>query len=178
MIPYADKHHSQVIAVFRDHFKDEDISGIEIGTNAGDLTKALLNELKNIVKLYTVDPWKHYKGAEFEAGHPQTYHDEQITAAKNKLYRFGSKISMNVMTSDEFFVRHPDLRVDFCHIDGHHTYDQVKKDIINAKTVVKSNGIISGHDFGLVEHIEKAVFEEFPNKEVHSGADFTWFIYV
>jgi hypothetical protein len=37
--------------------------------------------------------------------------------------------------------------LDFVYIDGMHTYEQVKKDILNYKEIIKSNGFVGGHDF-------------------------------
>ena len=48
-------------------------------------------------------------------------------------------------TSDEFF-RENKKKFDIVFIDGLHTYDQVKKDIINSVKCLKENGIILVHD--------------------------------
>jgi hypothetical protein len=40
-------------------------------------------------------------------------------------------------------------KVDFVYIDGHHTYEQVKKDIQNYKKLIKDNGIVGGHDYSV-----------------------------
>ncbi len=48
-------------------------------------------------------------------------------------------------TSDEFF-RENNNKFDIVFIDGLHTYDQVKKDILNSINCLKENGIILVHD--------------------------------
>ena len=48
-------------------------------------------------------------------------------------------------TSDEFFKENKN-KFDIVFIDGLHTYDQVKKDILNSITCLKENGIILVHD--------------------------------
>ena len=48
-------------------------------------------------------------------------------------------------TSDAFFSSNTD-KFDIIFIDGLHTYDQVKKDIINSVKCLKENGIILVHD--------------------------------
>ena len=48
-------------------------------------------------------------------------------------------------TSDAFFLSNTD-KFDIIFIDGLHTYDQVKKDIINSVKCLKENGIILVHD--------------------------------
>ena len=48
-------------------------------------------------------------------------------------------------TSDAFFSNNTD-KFDIIFIDGLHTYDQVKKDIVNSIKCLKENGIILVHD--------------------------------
>ena len=48
-------------------------------------------------------------------------------------------------TSDAFFSSNSD-KFDIIFIDGLHTYDQVKKDIINSVKCLKENGIVLVHD--------------------------------
>ncbi len=48
-------------------------------------------------------------------------------------------------TSDEFFEKNKN-KFDIVFIDGLHTYDQVKKDILNSINCLKENGIILVHD--------------------------------
>ena len=48
-------------------------------------------------------------------------------------------------TSDEFF-RENKNKFDIVFIDGLHTYDQVKKDILNSINCLKENGIVLVHD--------------------------------
>ena len=48
-------------------------------------------------------------------------------------------------TSDEFFKENK-KKFDIVFIDGLHTYDQVKKDILNSVNCLKENGIVLVHD--------------------------------
>lgn len=48
-------------------------------------------------------------------------------------------------TSDEFFKENKN-KFDIVFIDGLHTYDQVKKDILNSINCLKENGIVLVHD--------------------------------
>ena len=174
-----ERHHDQAIEVLSEHFKDEYITGIEIGTNAGDLTKGLLHKLPNIRKLITVDPWEHYEGAQFEAGNPQEYHDEQKKAALHKLKEFGNRVRIHESESCEVFkeIWARGIVVDFCWIDGHHEKKTVESDLANAIEVVRPGGLIGGHDYGLVDDVTKSVDEVFGDR-VQKGGDFTWWVYV
>lgn len=176
-VKFIGHHHHQCVEVLREHFKGKKIEGIEIGTNAGDLTVTLLRDLSNLSFLDTIDPWKYFEGQQFEAGNQQDYHNRQMEAAFKRLEQYRQRVKMHRMTSDKFFKLFPNIEVDFVWIDGHHEYGQVKKDIQNAKNVVKDGGIVGGHDYGLVADVKKAVHEEFNENEVFKGGDFTWWIY-
>jgi len=168
------KHHHQVMKLVEDEFgRNSVITGIEIGTKAGDLTKALLSYLPNL-QLVTMDPWEHRPGEGFEAGNEQPYHNQQKAQALHSLQPFGDRVGIFELPSDEAFEVLKKLPpVDFVHIDGHHSTEQVRKDIENYITLVKPGGIISGHDYHLVPDTTKAV-DEFFKDGVLTGADFTW----
>lgn len=174
------RHHDQVKEVLKDCFQEFPFEGIEIGTNAGDLTRTLLRDFPNLKKLFTIDPWSHFPGAEFEAGHGQEYHDEQKKAAYEKLMPYKDRVEVFQMTSDDFFALSWPRKeeTDFVWIDGHHSYAQAKRDIENAIMVVREGGVIGGHDYGLVGGVTKAVDEICGDNDLDTGGDFTWWFYV
>jgi hypothetical protein len=66
-------------------------------------------------------------------------------------------------TSDEAIntIKNIDFDINLVYIDGLHTYNQVKKDIINYLPLIK-NGFISGHDYhpvwqGVVDGINEII---------------------
>ena len=62
--------------------------------------------------------------------------DDKITKVKSKGIKFKTK-------SDDFFIKNKE-DFDIIYVDGLHTYNQVKKDLINALKALKSDGIIIG----------------------------------
>jgi len=50
-------------------------------------------------------------------------------------------------TSDDAISQFAGQKFDFIYIDGLHTYDGVKTDIINYQPLIKPGGIIGGHDY-------------------------------
>lgn len=164
-------HHAQVTHLLKEHFGDREIVGIELGTNAADLTKTILRELPNL-RLYTVDPWCYQEGNLFEGGHPQEEHDDIKSRAYAVLEEFSSRVSIMPKTSDEAFAQ-IDEKVDFVHIDGDHMIDAVRRDISNGLKIIKKGGIISGHDYPTVK---EAIDDNFKDEEVNKGADMTWWV--
>lgn len=178
-------HHPQCLEVLRKTFGDRPIRGIEIGTMAGDLTKALLHQLPNLELLISVDPWTHRKGAQFEAGNPQEFHDRQRRDAHHKcaewmngptarcgLWQMSSNAAFNLLCKRK---ADGDKPFDFVWIDGDHTYEQVVADIENGLVLLPAGALIGGHDYGLVGDVTRAVKELIePHYTLHAGGDFTW----
>lgn len=178
-VPYADHHHDQLLQVLDATFAQLALIGIEIGTNAGDSARALL-ERRQMTTLFTIDPWRHQPGEGFEAGEGQPRHDEREASARRKLQSFGHKVRILKMTSDEAFevlrlVRPADRSgFDFVWIDGHHAEAQVRKDIVNYWSLVRPGGILGGHDYGLVAGVTRVVDAFMAGKTWATGGDFTW----
>jgi hypothetical protein len=157
--------------------KQEVICGIEIGTKCGDLTRAVLWALPQ-VQLYTIDPYEHRDGAEFEAGEPQDYHNENRRFAESRLLlpEFGERVCMLVMKSVEAHKwiknKNPDKLFDFVLVDGDHSEEGIKKDIELFYPLVREGGFFLMHDVGLVHPLTEIVEECFGEK-LNKSSDFT-----
>ena len=147
--------------------KEKQIVGVEIGILGGSGSVAMLNRMPNL-KLYCIDPWKHFGGHSYEAENPQEYHNRNYEDAKRRTKEFGERVVLLKMTSDEA-MKHIKEKVDFVHIDGDHSENQVRKDIKNWKTKLKQRAILSGHDYQ-IDHIRKVIKEEIG--EIQLGDDF------
>ncbi|MHA1329621.1 MAG: class I SAM-dependent methyltransferase [Candidatus Hodarchaeales archaeon] len=150
--------------------KNAKIIGVEIGVLGGSGSSAMLERMPNL-RLYCIDPWKHFEGRGYEAEKDQAFHDNNFEETKKRLKQFGERAIILRMTSDE-----ADLvvkeKLDFVYIDGDHSEDQVRRDIINWKKKLKSRSILAGHDWQL-DHIKKAVLELLGEPKL--GDDFIWY---
>jgi len=126
-----------MIVIAKTHFKHTDLIGTEIGVFKGVNALSILQTLP-IKRLYLIDPY-------LEDGIDRRIFLEAYDVAKEKLKKF-SQIKFIVKTSDEACkdIREP---LDFLYIDGNHTYEYVKRDITNYYPLIKSGGIIGGHDY-------------------------------
>jgi hypothetical protein len=61
--------------------------------------------------------------------------------------------------SDNIVDQFEDNSLDFIFIDGLHTYEQVLKDCRNYYSKVKNGGLFSGHDYRVIDAVNKAVNE-------------------
>ena len=62
-------------------------------------------------------------------------------------YRENSDIKIHKSNSIEFLQNQEDRTYDIIYIDGDHTYNGVKSDLINAYSKIKNGGYIMGHDY-------------------------------
>ncbi|EKO3576517.1 class I SAM-dependent methyltransferase [Vibrio metschnikovii] len=123
----------------------------EIGCYAGESSAMFLKSGK-ITEFHAIDVWDknwvpHYDETREHLIKNQKSIYEDIDWAfwsfKERVKGFNVKI--HKMTFDEAMENIPPL--DFIYIDGDHSYKGVMSDILNAKEIIKKNGIIAGHDY-------------------------------
>lgn len=145
------------IKFIKEHFKDKQISGSEIGVLKGKNAKSIYKTL-NIDKLFLVDSWdvKYFKKAK------QNFKKTQ-KKFKNKFNVFfiaDSSLEGSKMIENN--------SLDFVYIDASHDYFNVKQDIEVWSNKVKNNGVISGHDIIHIDSlgVYEAVKEYCENNEL------------
>jgi len=157
------------------HFgQDATLVGVEIGTSGGVGCFGMLNRLPNLT-MYTIDPFKHIDGSLHESSLPQEVLDEGYVLALDRLSYFKGRVTVIRKASDDAVQDVPDV-VDFVHIDGDHTYEQVIRDIDNYLPKIRKGGLISGHDYILQAGVVRAVHERF--KTVNFEQDYLWWVHV
>ena len=131
------------------------IKGIEIGVMDADTSFSLLERLPNLT-LYGIDPDMH----------KTTMRDNDRSLFERlKLIEVESDLAINAF-------KH---KVDFVWVDGDHSYEQVKRDILNYKPIAKK--FIGGHDYGSQAYagVKKAVDEIFGDRVIVLS-DFVWLV--
>jgi len=170
----AHNHYTLITELFTNHFQGRDITGIEIGTGSGNVTYTMMHLLKNIKKLYSIDPWKHRDGSEYEAFFPQDVLDKSRELAFKRLNEFSDRLFIFPFRSDDAFELLKNQKFDFVWIDGDHTQSQVKRDLANYSQLINIGGIIGGHDYNILDMVLKEFFGE---DKVNSGVDLTWWVF-
>jgi len=123
----------------------------EIGCRQGFSTKAFL--LAKAV-VYTIDPWKRYKGYDVSED------ENSYKMAVERLAEFGDQVAIIKMKSSEALPYIP--MCDLVWIDGNHAYEYIRHDIKEYWEKVKPGGYLSGHDYTW-ESVYKAVHEHADN---------------
>lgn len=135
--------------------------GAELGVWMGDSSEKFL---RNAAHVHLVDSWSPAPYAETdEWGSYENYLERYSALAGGKttedFQRFYDKVYQSVvdrfagrpvtihrMTTDEWFATFTE-KLDWIYIDASHAYDACLRDLHNAKTVLKPNGIIFGDDY-------------------------------
>jgi predicted O-methyltransferase YrrM len=149
---------------------------IEIGSFVGESTVLFAQSFKKVI---AIDPFL----ADYDPLDPTSYLFEFKNVYETYLDRTGAhqNIETIVSTSDAAvdFLKGP--KYDFVYIDGLHTYDGVKTDIINYLPLVKDGGVIGGHDYtNQIPHlvgVYEAVNEMFGAPDKVFG-DNSWIKYI
>jgi predicted O-methyltransferase YrrM len=136
---------------------------VEIGSYAGESTLLFLKSGK-IKKLYSIDPWKHETAVFAEKVFDETTKNYNVVKLK---------------TTIDGALKYLPQEIDFVYIDGDHSYNSVKNDIIKIIPKIKKGGIISGHDYAerYRDRVVKAV-NELLRKPDKIYKDTSWIIYL
>jgi hypothetical protein len=120
----------------------KDLVGIEIGVYLGEHSVYLMRSRK-VKFMYLIDEYDLHN----DTGHSVVDSGWAEERVGNNIKHFRHKCEQIKENSDVAHKRFDKGSVDFVYIDGGHSYEQVKKDIENYYLLVKSGGIIGGHDF-------------------------------
>ncbi|CAA9224545.1 MAG: hypothetical protein AVDCRST_MAG93-600 [uncultured Chloroflexia bacterium] len=164
----AKKAKLQLEGVIRDSILRRMLKGsvcAEIGVHEGSFSREILDVVQP-ARLHLIDPWKHEEddryhqswygglGSEGQAIMDQRYlavreqFDQEIRAGQVQVHR-----SYSDAASEEF----ADSYFDWIYIDGNHLYEFVKKDLKLYYPKVKTDGYITGDDYGAQNWWENGV---------------------
>jgi len=140
--------------------------GAEIGVNEAVHAAKLLKRHRQIQKLFLVDPYIEYHQEPNRAGCERRAHKRMARVDKAVFCR---------CTAEQANLP----KLDFAYIDANHSYESVKEDIRIVWPLIKSNGIMGGHDFdcdfdGVIRAVTEFVVQ---NKlRLHVGTPDWWII--
>ena len=129
--------------------------------------------------LYLVDPWK--PSSEYlEKGHAPSFLQKDYNRAHENVKRLlqdNPQVSILKKTSQEALSLVPN-NLDLVFIDGDHSYQAVKQDILSWKKKVRPGGILAGHDYspefpGVVQAVDECLKDQ-----LQLGEETIWFIQV
>lgn len=138
---------------------------VEIGTAYGKSAIMMAEKIKEsgkTIQFWAVEP---FTGSPNEKdAYSPTMRDEyfdNIEKTDTKDY-----ILLVEMTSNEAVEFWKKDSIDFCFVDGLHTYEGVMDDLTNYWPLIKKGGIFAGHDYTSAPPVKKAVDRFFAKKRI------------
>jgi len=141
--------------------------GLEIGVWKGEFSEALLNVVKP-KKMFLVDPWKYIPMSKdgkkdysdrWYGGSFAKNQDDMDNIYKQVMERF--RDVEQILVVREFssnLKKHINSNsLDWCYIDGNHSYEYVLEDLRISLELCKENSLIIGDDYDNSEEIRQAV---------------------
>jgi len=162
--------YDQLTYLCNTHF-EEFITAIEIGTGTAQTLELVLAFSPTLKLVYTIDPYIHDETSQFEAHAPVEKQEEWKEIAKARIDKYADRVVRIIDTSDNAVSLTPE-QVELVWIDGDHSPEQIKKDIINYYPKVKIGGIFGGHDY---QHVIR-IFREMIDGIIYLGDDWTWWV--
>jgi len=145
------------------YFCNEPVEGVEIGVGFGHNAENILQNL-NVKTLWLIDPFEPYFGAR------GIHHKEYVEGKRRSkwvLRKYRDRGRFLYAKSDDAVKHFEDVSLDFVYVDGCHSYNQVSRDIENYWRLLKSGGILGGHDFCIFYwDVAKAVLDFCENHEL------------
>lgn len=132
---------------------------VEIGSYKGQSTAYMCVEIANSgkqIKFDCIDPMKlmgHY--LTIPADEKEGYSAEEF---HQRLESVKDYYTLHQLTSDDAVSLYQDQSIDFLLIDGDHSYEAVKKDIMNYLPKMKIGGVIVGDD-AWSEDVQRALHD-------------------
>lgn len=115
---------------------------IEIGSFVGESTILFAQSFKEVI---AIDPF--LEGYDDEDPTSKLFDFDNVYQTYLDRITVYSNIQTIVDTSDNAVKELVGKQFDFVYIDGLHTYEGVKTDIVNYLPLVKTGGVIGGHDY-------------------------------
>jgi hypothetical protein len=142
--------------------------GAEIGVLVGRLHFNLLDRCPDL-NMIAVDSWRDKSGS-------CTYPNQIANRAEfyERASCYGSRVNILEKDSAEAASYVPDESLDFVFIDGDHTYEACRRDILHWTPKVKQGGWILGHDFIEFVGVNQAVKELFHTVNAPESVDESW----
>lgn len=158
----------------------------EIGVFIADLSRALLEQNKNLI-LHMVDPWSGQSSEAYKATgdyHARLNAEQQATYRRMAFSRtstYGERAIIHEGFSHDVSKEFEDEMFDLVFIDADHSYEGCKQDIQDYWPKVKKGGYLGGHDYDNHENnlkfgVKDAVDEMF--NDIELDLNYTWYVVV
>lgn len=137
---------------------------LEIGCFLGSVT-CTIKEACNSSNLYCVDIWSDETHSQYMQGYDRKIIKKNITSNLEAWRSNTNHLTNTFMYQFNSMAVEFDTKFDFIFIDGDHTYNNVRAELIKYSKYLKPNGYIAGHDYGIAP-CTKAITEFATNNDL------------
>lgn len=120
---------------------------VEIGVAEGYFSADILSWPINFPRVYMVDRWWSVPFQKGDASNPQTWHDRNLAAAKERVAKYGNRAVFLRGDSVEMADQVPAKSLALVYIDGDHSYEGCLRDIRAWAPKLAAGGIMAFHDY-------------------------------
>jgi predicted O-methyltransferase YrrM len=127
-------------------------TAIEIGVQEGKLAKQLLTDWPANKEYWCIDLWN--KQAHYEDVANNVDHEAYLRTTKGNLVSFGDRVKYIRDYSTVAVKTFKNESIDFIYVDARHDYMGVMEDMIAYWPILKTGGIMAGHDYMNVQEVK------------------------
>ncbi len=120
-------------------------TAVEVGVAEGNYARDFLPLWHG--KYVMVDSWCHIDGYDDVMNGPDEEHELRYRQAMSVAASYGDKVTVLRMDSVAAAAKFSDKSLAFVYLDGDHSYDGFRRDLIAWWPKVQSGGILAGHDY-------------------------------
>jgi len=121
---------------------------LEIGCFLGSVTCTIKEACKSS-NLYCVDVWSDEVHNRYMQGYDRKTINKDITSNSIEWQKNTNHLENVYMYKNNSMYVEFDTKFDFIFIDGDHTYNNVRAELIKYSKYLTPNGYIAGHDYGI-----------------------------
>ena len=147
--------------------------GVEIGVFKGQFSREILKRWDGT--LYMIDPWRPL-GEEYSDSSNHSEHIDAYSQTMNSIRGYEDRAFMLRELSSQLVDMFEDGSLDWVYIDGNHAYDFVKQDLEMWWPKLKTGGLMSGHDFLLLDWNASPIAENGKDKYVYANGSRWWIL--
>lgn len=120
-------------------------TAVEVGVAEGHYSRTFLELWSG--KYVMVDRWCQVEGYDDVMNGPDAEHEARYRQALSVAKDYADRCSIYRMDSARAASKFEDRSLDFVYIDGDHSYEGCKRDIIAWAPKIRHGGILAGHDY-------------------------------
>jgi len=163
-----------------------DGDAVEIGVAEGYFSADLLSMPAVWRHVYLVDRWRCVPTQKGDASNPQTWHDANLAATRERVARFGRRAVFLRGDSYAMVSCVPNQSLSLVYVDGDHSLEGVLADIQAWESKLMVGGVMAFHDYLAPQYGVRQVVDQFAkqtgrvvhlipeDKPEDAGAWFRW----